>query len=124
MTLPGQQAPITREIAAMSPLATLVPRWIWLAMPDDAAQCCWLAEAMHPHRPAAQRAELRYSIRELARTAWRREITRPTPRPELLRPSKLARITGYRTDSARHHEARMKLTPERRAEIARKGAAA
>jgi hypothetical protein len=124
MILPGQQAPVTREIAARSPLAALVPRWVWLALPDDAAQCCWMAEAMHPHRPAAQRAELRYMIRELARTAWRREILRPAPRPPILRPSKQAHVTGYRTDSARHYEARMKLSPERRAEIARKGAAA
>lgn len=102
-------------------LDSMVPRWMRLAMPDDAAQTVALAELLHPGHPAAQQAELRYLLRELGRTHWRRNLARPARRPECLRPSKLARHTGYRTDSARHHQARMKLSPDRRAEIARKG---
>ncbi len=35
------------------------------------------------------------------------------------RPSRIARRTGYRHSASAHHDARMKLTPERRSEIAR-----
>jgi hypothetical protein len=95
---------------------------MWLAMPDDAAQTVALAELMHPGHAAAQFDELRYLLRELARTQWRGGLARAARRPASLRPSKLARHTGYRTDSARHHEARMKVNPNIRAAIARKGA--
>lgn len=38
-------------------------------------------------------------------------------------PSRIARTTGYRRDSAAHQAARLKVDPERRAEIAAMGAA-
>lgn len=119
MHLPGRQTDVARRVAAEC--GEWAPRWMWLAMPDDVAHVLWIARAMHPGRPAAQRAEARYMLRELARTSWRREIGRPTNRPALCRPSKAAAVTGYRTDSARKQQARAKLSPERRREIAAMG---
>lgn len=124
MTLPGRQHPITSSTAASHPLAHRIPRWVWLALPDDAAQLCHLAELLHPRSHLAQEVELGYLVRELTRTNWRREIVRRTRRPSFLQPSKRARHTGYRVDSNRKRIARMKVDPKLRVEIARKGRAA
>lgn len=97
-----------------------VPRWIRLAMPEDVAQEIALA-ALTGRTDAQRRDALQYRLRELRRTQWDRTPRRPARVPHGLRPSKLATATGYRTDSAAHREARLKLTAVRRAEIARKG---
>jgi hypothetical protein len=44
-----------------------------------------------------------------------------TPRDRTHEPARIARRTGYRTDSARHQEARAKVQPARRREIAALG---
>jgi len=76
-------------------------------------------------RTEAQRRDwLRYRLRELRRTQWDRTPHKPARIPRSVRPSKLARITGYRTDSAAHREARQKVDADLRRAIARKGAQA
>jgi hypothetical protein len=100
-----------------------VPRWLALALPDDAAQEVALVDLMHPHlTPRARREMIAYRMRCLRVEVWERRPSR-TPRvPHGLRPSKLAARTGYRTDSAAHREARLTLDPAVRRAIARKGA--
>lgn len=96
------------------------PHWMRLAMPDDVAQI--IAIVMWQYRtPAQRRAALWYELRELRRTQWDREPQRKTRHPRILRPSKIAQATGYRTDRARHVVARAKVAPETRQENARKG---
>lgn len=98
----------------------MVPRWMRLAMPDDVAQI--EAIVAWQYRTQAQRAAaLRYELRELRRTQWSREPRRRTRQPAILRASKLAATTGYRTDRTRHTRARAKVAPARRQEIARMG---
>jgi hypothetical protein len=84
-----------------------IPRWIRLAMPDDVGQEIVLAGLLG--RTEAQRREaLRFRLRELRRTMWERWPRKRTRVPHGLRPSKIARITGYRTDSEAHSIARRK----------------
>ena len=79
--------------------------WIRLAMPDDVSQEIALAGLLG--RTEGQRREaLRFRLRELRRTQWERFPRKRTRVPHGLRPSKIARITGYRTDSAAHSKAR------------------
>ena len=106
-----------------------IHRWIWLAMPDDAAQEYRLTLIEHPALTDAQRERLiSHRLRELARTCWRREPHRRTVALRTISPSRLAgrdgNTTHYRTDPERKRAARNKVSPERRAEIARMGAAA
>lgn len=124
------------EIAHMYESLTDIPmcirqihRWIWLAMPDDAAQEYRLSLIEHPALTDVQRVRLiSYRLRELARTCWRRAPQRRTPAIRTILPSRLAgrdgNTTHYRTDPDRHRAARNKVSPERRAQIARMGAAA
>ena len=100
-----------------------IARWMRLAMPDDVAQEIALAGLMG-HTEAQRRDALYFRLRELRRTQWERRPCKPAHVPGSLRPSKLANITGYRTDSARHTEARMTVNPETRRAVARKGAKA
>jgi len=106
-----------------------IHRWIWLAMPDDAAQEYRLTLIEHPELTNAQRQQLiSHRLRELARTCWRREPHRRTWTVRTIMPSRLSGTDGntthYRTDPDRHRAARNKVSPERRAQIARMGAAA
>ena len=96
-----------------------IPRWMVLAMPEDVAQIAALAGLAH-HTPAQQRAARDYYLRELRRTQWERKPGKPAKRPACLRPSKTT--SGYRTDTAAHRKARLKLNAEQRRAIARKGA--
>ncbi len=100
-----------------------IARWWSLAMPDDVAQEIALA-AFLGRTQAQRKAALRYRLRELRRTQWDRTPRRPAPSPACLRPSKIASITGYRTNSAAHREARLHMDTETRRAIARKGARA
>lgn len=105
------------------PISTdrLIPRWMRLAMPEDVAQIAALVDWQY--RTPAQRAKaLRYELRELRRTQWERTPHKPARRPSALRPSK--RASGYIADAQRKSTARLRVDPERRAEIARMGAAA
>ena len=100
-----------------------IPRWMALAMPEDVTQELALAALIG--RTTAQRRDwLHYRLRELRRTQWERRPCKPARIPASCRPSKRAKITGYRTDSARHQTARMTVNPETRRDIARKGQAA
>jgi hypothetical protein len=107
----------------MLPPPNVPHRWLWLALPDDCRQeqaiIDWLYAAF-PQR--TRRTMLSYRLRQLRHEVWDREPTRGPKAPPALRPSKLARITGYRQDSTRHSQARMTIDPERRRAIARKGA--
>jgi hypothetical protein len=98
-----------------------IPRWLLLAMPEDVEQVVALADAEY-QTPDQRRAARDYYLRELRRTQWDRAPRRPARRPASLRPSK--RATGYRTDSVAHQTTRLRMEPQRRAEIARRGAEA
>lgn len=100
-----------------------IPVWIRLAMPDDVEQEIALA-AMIGKTEAQRRDWLRYRLRDLRRTQWERWPRKPANTPRSLRPSKLSAITGYRTNSAAHSTARLKVNTETRRAIARKGQAA
>lgn len=122
MILPnGHYSHFSRTMAATYGDGT--PRWIWLALPEDAAQEAWLAVAeLGPHaRPAAIRKAVAYRLRELARTCWRRDICRPAKKPTIMRPSKQKQRTGYRADAQRKSAIRLAMPEERRREIAAKG---
>lgn len=98
-----------------------IPPWIRLAMPEDVAQEIALA-ALMGRTTVQRRHALQYRLRELRRVQWDRVPRKPTAMPPSLRPSRIARITGYRTDSVAHRQARLKLSPARRRAIARQGA--
>ncbi len=100
----------------------LVPRWMRLAMLEDVQQEVALA-GLIGRTEMQRRAALQYRLRELRRTQWERKPCRPALVPSALRPSKVARVTGYRTDSGAHRIARLKINEETRRAIARKGAA-
>lgn len=119
---------LSQSTIRLAPLAERyghICRWLWLALPEDANQEAALALYLHPGLPArAIESVIRQRFRVLRHEVWDREPTRPPRMPSSLRPSKLARCTGYRTDSAAHREARQKVNPELRRAIARKGQAA
>lgn len=98
-------------------------RWMRLALPDDVQQCIALAKLMAP-TPHRQAVALDYLLRELRYEAWDKFPSKKAWRPQLLKPSALARCTGYMTDSERKRQAREKVSPERRKEIAQLAAAA
>ena len=102
-----------------------VPRWIRIAMPEDARQEIALLDIEFPAlSPASRKAMIRYRLTALRHAIWDR-LPRYKPKvPSACRPSKLAKATGYRTDSAAHREARQNVNPETRRAIARKGAQA
>jgi hypothetical protein len=100
-----------------------VPRWMALALPDDASQEVALVDLMYPRlTPLACREMIQYRMRRLRVEVWERRPCRTPRLPSGLRPSKLATRTGYRHDSAAHREARLTVNPETRRAIARKGA--
>lgn len=99
-----------------------IPRWMALShLGEDAEQLVALANLEY-HTPGQRSSALHYYLRCLRRDQWERRPCRPIARPSILRPSKM--MDGYRTDSAAHKEARAKVSPERRREIARLGALA
>lgn len=98
-------------------------RWMRLALPDDVQQCVALAK-LTARTPHSQAVTLDYLLRQLRHEVWDRLITGAPSRPTGLRPSKQESATNYRIDSARKQQARAKVSPERRREIARMGALA
>lgn len=101
-----------------------VPRWMALAMWEDVYQVAALIEWQYQSATPAQRYDaLRHALRCLRREIWDRRPTRQPKTPASLRPSKLAAVTGYRRDPARHQSARNKVDVERRKQIAAMGAA-
>ena len=97
-------------------------RWLWLALPDDCQQEAAIIEWLYSQYPeSTRRTMLSYRLRQLRHDVWDRWPTRGPKAPSALRPSKLARITGYRRDSVRHHQARMTVDPKTRRAVARKG---
>lgn len=83
-------------------------RWMRLALPGDVQQLIALADLCETteHRKAVL---LDYLLRSLRHEVWDRVPTRAPRTPHILRPSKRARATGYRTDSAAHSAARRNL---------------
>lgn len=99
-----------------------VPRWMALChLNEDVEQILALVR-LEFSTPAQQAAALRYYLRCLRRTQWERTPAKPVKRPHALRPSKIS--SGYRTDRQAHRETRLRMEPQRRVEIARKGAQA
>lgn len=77
--------------------ARLPHRWLWLALPDDYEQEVALSHLLYPRlTEAARREHVSYRLRLLRHEVWDRYITRRPRVPPGLRPSKLARRTGYR----------------------------
>jgi len=99
-----------------------LPCWMALAMPEDLDQIKALADLEY-HTPHQRRIALVYYARCLRRDQWDRHPSAPVHRPHGLRPSKV-KMTGYRTNPVPHRQSRLLLEPQRRAEIARKGARA
>lgn len=96
-----------------------VPRWMALShLSEDASQIVALADLEY-HTPGQRIAARAYYLRCLRRDQWERRPCKPVARPSILRPSKVT--SGYRTDPAAHRDARLKVNPETRREIARKG---
>jgi len=92
-------------------------RWMRLALPDDVEQCVALAQII-ARTPHSQAVALDYLLRQLRHEVWDRHISGAPSRPANLRPSKLAKASGYRTDPERKRTARAKVPPERRSAIA------
>lgn len=110
----------TAELAALG-----VPRWLRMALPDDVRQEVALAMLEYPDlSPAARRALIRWRCSRLRYEVWERTPRRAPSKPRNIQPSRLPIAAGYRTSASRHQAARMKLTPERRREIAALGQAA
>lgn len=73
-----------------------VHRWIWIAMPEDAAQEVQLTYVEYPHLTDVARTKLiSQRLRQLAHDCWRRDINRRRPLCTE-RPSKLRKASGYR----------------------------
>lgn len=80
-----------------------IHRWLWLALPEDAAQECRVVELEYPDMTKAAREELvSFRLRKLRHEVWDRLITRTPKTPSGLRPSKLGKRRGYRRDHAVH----------------------
>jgi len=76
-----------------------VPRWMQLAFPEDAAQTVELAKLVVPVSSKAQDDYLKFELTKLSYEIWRRTgRVHKLKFPHSCRPSKLARITGYRKD--------------------------
>lgn len=84
-----------------------IPRWLVLALPDDVEQIVAMVDFQY-HTPAMRRVALTYELRKLRREVWDRQPSHRIKTPAALRPSKLAKAQGYRTDTARHVVARKK----------------
>lgn len=107
-------------IRDVDPRWRAIHRWIWLAMPDDAAQEVRLTYIEYPHLTDAARAALiSQRLRQLAHDCWRRDISRRPPCA--VRPSKLKRATGYRCDTERKRVVRLALEQADRQRIAALG---
>lgn len=103
-----------------------LPRWMALSdLSEDLDQIVALVDLMYAHASPVQRsAALRHAARQLRREVWDRAPSRPLKPPSCLRASKIASYTGYRRDPQRKAQVRMKMSAERRREIARMGALA
>lgn len=119
---------LPQSTIALAPLAVQyghICRWMWLAIPEDVQQEIAATLIEFPALAESAREKLiRYRLAELRYQVWNRDICRRPRVPSSLRPSKLAKASGYRTNSAAHREARLTINPETRRAIARKGALA
>ena len=102
MTLPAS----TLRIAPLAAQYGHICRWMWLALPEDVQQEVAIALLEYPDLTASARERLiRYRLAQLRHQVWDREISRVPRAPAGVRPSKLAKSSGYRTNSAAHREA-------------------
>ena len=114
--------PPAQRMTTAEAVSAGIPRWMILShLAEDVAQIVALADLEY-RTPGQRKAARDFYLRCLRRDQWERRPRKPVARPALLRPSKIA--DGYRTDSAAHAKARLTVDPERRREIARKGAQA
>jgi hypothetical protein len=112
----------TLRVAPLAEQYGHICRWLWLALPEDAQQEVSIVLWQYPSLTArAREAVIRYRFAKLRHEAWDRRPTRVPLIPHGIRPSKLAKCSGYRTDSAAHRTARLTVNPEQRRAIARKG---
>lgn len=95
-------------------------RWYALALPEDVTQE-WELSLLLGRTPQQVADIFRYRLRLLRHEVWDIVPTRVPRAPSSLRPSKMQRATGYRTDSARKSSVRNQMDEERRAQIARMG---
>jgi hypothetical protein len=87
-----------------------IPRWMALShLSEDLEQILALVDLEY-RTPAQRNMAIQYYVRELRRTQWERKPQAPTRKPSGLRPSKVASASGYRTNSAAHRIARLKVT--------------
>lgn len=98
--------------------------WLRERAPEDWEQCVEIGAIDLPEMGREMRAlavalgfRTRYGTQRSERSS-----TVDIPRKPDTRPSRLARRTGYRKDSAAHRTARLKVNEETRRAIARKGA--
>lgn len=110
------------ELEAKIPSHYSIPRWYLLALPDDTIQLVRFVEWYHGNRSVNVRNKiLKYELAVLRYEVWDRiPKCKPKAIPEL-KPSKMARVTGYRKNSERKREVRLQMPAEQRQAIARKG---
>lgn len=103
-------------ITTLQAMQLNIPRWIVLALPDDVSQIIELVnlEFNTPHR---RKVALQYYIKELRRTQWDRIPTKRPKKPGEMKKSR--QTSGYRYKN--HTESRLKVSKDRRIEIARMG---
>lgn len=118
MSLPAS----TLRLAPLAARYGHIARWMWLALPEDCQQEVSIVLWQHPSlTPRAIEAVIRYRFARLRHEVWNREPSRTPRAPMAIRPSKLAKSKGYRTNSAAHRVARLKVDATTRRAIARKG---
>jgi hypothetical protein len=96
-----------RSWSESDPRWRTIYRWMWIWSPEDCAQCVALAHLMCG-RGAAQGAveeAVRYLLRQLRREVWDIMPGRSPKRPRALKPSRVARRSGYRTWKSRKNNA-------------------
>lgn len=111
--------------------------WLLHREPEDADQALWVAILTSDDTCDSIQRAVNREMRRMAkaygyRTGRRDPVAaytedagyRRVKSDPSMRPSKIVRRTGYRRDPNRHAVARAKVPAARRAEIARKGAAA
>jgi hypothetical protein len=84
----------------MTVYGMVVPRWITLALPDDVKQEVQLANLIGKTETQKRHA-LQYRLRLLRHECWDRYPTHRPTIPKAIRPSKIARVTGYRKNKKR-----------------------
>jgi hypothetical protein len=77
-----------------------VYRWMWIWSPDDCNQCVALAHLLLGNNAAqgAMMETVKYLLRELRYEVWNIKPSKKPKMPRALKPSRIARRSGYRTN--------------------------